>query len=278
MADSNKTIEYVAGKISVWAFTAWQLPAYTPWTNDDVVKTAIENDITFYRLLWVQNLKITTVQENPVSLVWDECDTWEMYNSLSWKTWLSAELIQAWDIEAKSIILWTNPLDITWASTPVVAEALGTWWTVWTPIRLKNENWDKTIIDLTAVWAIKAWGSNLVRWTDFNDYVNDWVTYIVPVTAQTLAITADYSYTPLTAQYQWLLNDTSTLPYLIVKIEWCVDVNWKVDTHYIVKSKIDSDWVNSFVNPANAWEVPLPTIEIANVLWWYWLAEHTRDV
>jgi len=90
-----------------------------------------------------------------------------------------------------SSVAW-NPVVVTW-------ESHGTGWVVWTPFKLNNKNGDNTIV---ASITIKAGWSALVLNTDYRTYVWDWVngelwyTYIVPLTAQTLAITADYTYTP----------------------------------------------------------------------------------
>ena len=119
------------------------------------------------------------------------------------------------------VTLISNYSSVSIADAPVavVAEALGTGWTVGTPIKLANTNGDKTMIDLTTAGAIKAWGGNLLRGTDFNDYVDDsGFTYVVPVTAQALAITADYTYTPNLSDVSYLNMITQELPNLAIKI------------------------------------------------------------
>lgn len=85
------------------------------------------------------------------------------------------------------------------SSTPVTAEAHGTGWTVASPIKLLNKNGANTIVSSIVV---KAGGSAITLNTDYKTYVGDGTngelgaTYIVPLTAQTLAITVNYSYTP----------------------------------------------------------------------------------
>ena len=84
-------------------------------------------------------------------------------------------------------------------STPVTGEAHGTGWTVALPIKLTNKNGDNTIVGSIVV---KAGGSTITLNTDYKTYVGDGsngelgATYIVPLTAQTLAITVDYAYVP----------------------------------------------------------------------------------
>lgn len=87
------------------------------------------------------------------------------------------------------------------AGTPVAVtnEAHGVGWVIGTPIKLNNKNGDNSVV---ASISIKAWASTLVLNTDYRVYVadgNNWekgFTYIIPLTTQTLAITANYTYTP----------------------------------------------------------------------------------
>lgn len=87
------------------------------------------------------------------------------------------------------------------AATPVtvVAEAHGTGWTVGKPIACTYKNGDNTIVGTIVV---KQGSTTLSAGTDYNTYVGDGTngtlgyTYIVPVTAQTTAITFGYVYTP----------------------------------------------------------------------------------
>jgi len=84
------------------------------------------------------------------------------------------------------------PVNITW-------EALGTWWIVWSPIKLANKN--GAYSEVSSV-IINSDGSPLISGTDYSIYLSDgsngekWYTYIVPKTAQTWVLVASYSYTP----------------------------------------------------------------------------------
>lgn len=95
---------------------------------------------------------------------------------------------------------WVGQLeDVVWVLTNVTNEAHGVGWVVGKPFKLLQKNGDNTLVTIA---TIKANTTTLVAGTDYNTYVGDgdngekWYTYIVPLTAQTLAITANYSYTP----------------------------------------------------------------------------------
>lgn len=87
------------------------------------------------------------------------------------------------------------------AASPVTvtSEAHGTGWTVGKPIKATYKNGANTIV--TSI-VVKQGSTTLSTGTDYNTYVGDGTngdagyTYIVPVTAQTNAITFGYSYTP----------------------------------------------------------------------------------
>lgn len=92
-----------------------------------------------------------------------------------------------------------NLSTVAGASTPLTNEAKGTGWVIGTPIKLNNKNGANTAV--TAI-VIKENAVTLVLNTDYRVYVangtngENGFTYIVPLTARTLAITADYTYVP----------------------------------------------------------------------------------
>lgn len=111
-----------------------------------------------------------------------------------------------------------NLTTIAGSATPVTGEAKGTGWTIGNPIRLNNKNGANTIV--TSI-VIKENGVTLVANTDYRTYVGDGTngtlgyTYIVPVSARTLAITADYSYTPnASKKLTFNASGTKTLKYM----------------------------------------------------------------
>lgn len=104
------------------------------------------------------------------------------------------------------------------SATPVTGEAKGTGWTQGTPIRLNNKNGANTIV--TAI-VVKENGVTLTLTTDYRTYVGNGTngelgyTYIVPVTARSLAITADYSYTPnASKKLVFAASGTKSLKYM----------------------------------------------------------------
>lgn len=105
-----------------------------------------------------------------------------------------------------------NLTSVAGSATPVTGEAKGTGWTQGTPIKLNNKNGANTVVSSIVV---KENGVTLVLNTDYRVYVGDGAngtlgyTYIVPVSARTLAITVDYSYTP-NASKKLTFNDSGT--------------------------------------------------------------------
>ena len=85
------------------------------------------------------------------------------------------------------------------APVTITNEALGTGWVVGKPIKLAHKNGANTIVGSI---VIKAGGSALALTTNYVTYVGDGsngelgATYIVPVTANALVLTADYEYIP----------------------------------------------------------------------------------
>lgn len=94
----------------------------------------------------------------------------------------------------------------------VTAEAHGTGWTIGQPIICNNKNGNNTIV--TSI-VVKNGATTLTAGTDYRTYVGDGsngtlgYTYIVPLTAQLLAITFGYSYTP-NASKKLTFNDSGT--------------------------------------------------------------------
>lgn len=129
------------------------------------------------------------------------------------------------------------------SATPVTAEAHGTGWVVGKPIKLLNKNGDNTIV---ASIVVKAGGSALLLTTNYVTYVGDGsngelgATYIVPVTANALAITVDYSYTP-NASKKLVFADSGTKTLKVMRIS-NTDENGKV-------LKIDIENATNFSAP-----------------------------
>lgn len=106
------------------------------------------------------------------------------------------------------------------SAVPVTGEAKGTGWVVGKPIKLNNKNGANTQV---ASIVIKANGTPLVLTTNYHVFVADGTngelgyTYITPVTANALVITADYSYTP-NASKKIVFNDMGTKTLKVMRI------------------------------------------------------------
>jgi len=81
----------------------------------------------------------------------------------------------------------------------VTGEAHGVGWVVGEPFKLKNSNGDGTE---NGSVVMKENGTALVDGTDYEVYIHNGETFILPLTAQTGAITGDYTYTPLERKEQ----------------------------------------------------------------------------
>ena len=113
-----------------------------------------------------------------------------------------------------------NLTTVAGVATPVVGEAKGTGWVVGKPIKLNNKNGANTVV---ASIVVKANGTPLTLTTNYNVYVADGTngengyTYITPVTANALAITVDYSYTP-NASKKITFNDSGNKTLKFMRI------------------------------------------------------------
>ena len=117
-----------------------------------------------------------------------------------------AEIVELYlDNLAKIDWIW-DLTNTAWTPVTITDESYWEVWTAYLPIKLKNKNWDNSIITLTTV---KAWWST-VTWTSYTTYIWDWTnweiwaTYLVFKSIQTWEITMTYDYTP---------NTTKTLTY-----------------------------------------------------------------
>jgi hypothetical protein len=165
----------------------------------------------------------------------------------------------------------------------VTAEAKGTGWVIWKPIRLNYKNGANTI-----VWSIvvKANAVALTLTTNYTTYVADGTngdlgyTYIVPVTANALAITVDYTYTPFVSKkitYNDLIKLSSMYPLEFTN----TDANWKVFSIKIYKAYS----TNSLSLPFNGDNeidkniiIPLEFWAYADTSWNYFEINDEQDV
>jgi len=271
MAQNNDYTSYLAGKVYVAALPAW-IPTYTVWSNEVAIETYLESNAIFTRLFWVQGLEIVQDYSAQVaSIRWDECDYQETKYSKP-QININFDWLENLDLAWLAIATWNAKINVASSPVAVTAEAKGTGWTVWTPIRLNNKNGVNTIVSAIVV---KAWGSALTITTNYVTYVWNWTngdlwyTYIVPVTTNALVITVDYSYTPNASEYSWVKMSTSQLPQLVVKIVWCPDASALYNTHYLVNGSLTWTVTRWFVDLAVAWNPVASPISFASNSWGY---------
>lgn len=149
-------------------------------------------------------------------------DTGTVFKGFTPKTNFEFEFLE--NADASILAKLFNGTVTTTAGTPVsvTAEAHGTGWTIGKPFALNNKNGDNTIVSSITV---KANTTTLAAGTDYNTYVGDGTngtkgyTYIVPITDQTLAITANYTYTPAVLSQTTLSMSFQEAARLQIKIE-----------------------------------------------------------
>ena len=123
--------------------------------------------------------------------------------------------------DVMKLLLGGTDADIAGTPVSVTTEALGTGWTIGQPIKLANKMGDNTTV--TSI-VIDADGSPLTVTTDYTSYVGDGIngelgyTYIVPVTAQTGVLDADYDYTPNASESLALAISFTESPRLVVRL------------------------------------------------------------
>lgn len=81
----------------------------------------------------------------------------------------------------------------------ITNEDLWVWLQVWKPIKLKNRN--SNLAEVTGI-TIKNDGSNLEKWVDYEIFLLDGYTHILPKKLQTGKITADYTFTEIAKKLQ----------------------------------------------------------------------------
>jgi len=221
------------------------------WTNQDVVANAINSSYTFVNVWYAQDISFFHSLEEEKSVKADNCGKWEIYASatltprLEW-TWLEVD-----NVDNLAFMTGLNVQNVAWTPVAVTAEAHGTWWIVWVPFRLNNRNWDNTVV---ASIAVKENAIALILNTDYSVFVWDWsngdlwFTYITPLTAQTLAITVDYTFTPSVTQYLGYEVKAREIPYTLFKVISCPNENGEYNTYYFKKAKLNAEIQQALTN------------------------------
>lgn len=112
---------------------------------------------------------------------------------------------------------------VDWSVKQVTDELLSQGWVVWNSLRLKNKNSNST--EVTSL-VVKNDGSNLEKWTDYEVFILNGYTYILPKTLQTGKITADYSYTEIAKKIQVFKDVEKYLALNMFKFS-NIDEDWK---------------------------------------------------
>jgi len=177
---------------------------------------------------------------------------------------VSAEILE---IEDASFLYDIMPLSSTYTQTAGVAtavatEALGTGWTVGTPIKLLKKNGNNTVVSSIVIDADTV---ALTDGTDYDVYVGNGengklgFTYIVPLTAQSGVLDADYSYTPNASQGFTDILESAELPDLKVWIEG-EDETGKMRKHEISSANISSSILQKLQNVGGSGAIEGSTI------------------
>lgn len=175
---------------------------------------------------------------------------------------LTAEI---YEIDVANLLLVDGAGDVAnIADTPVnvAGEALGTGWTVGTPIKLANKNGNGTIV--TSI-VIDAAGSPLTAGTDYKAFLDsDGFTYILPLTVQAGVLDADYTYTPNESQKYTIKDVARLLTTHVVTFE-NTDENGKIFKITIPKGNSANNIVLGFVSDDAVDEaMTLPVEFVAN--------------
>lgn len=170
---------------------------------------------------------------------------------------IECTFLEVFDVSLMDIILCGTRTNVAGTPVAVTGEALGTGWTVGQPIKLANKNGANTQVASITVYE---GASPLVDGTNYDTYVatsadangDVGYTYIVPLTAATGAITADYTYTPNESASFNIVKESQQLPTLDVKIESETDSDGKQHTIIATDCTLSGDYVLELVDVAEA--------------------------
>jgi hypothetical protein len=267
MAATNaKALQTVPAIIEVAAYPAAGITnLLANNSNAQAVITDIETKIlSWSRLASVTDLAITrNVAEGMVEAETDDNAT--VFRGARPSVTVSGNWFEEGNLDSLQVLLGEAYTAVAASPVAVTNEAKGTGWTQGTPIRLNNKNGANTIVSSI---VIKENAVTLALNTDYRTYVGNGsngdlgFTYIVPVSARTLAITADYSYTPTATRYTGLDTTFREMPRLVSRITTLADSDGKIDVHYVVDAGSTGDVVKNLVDSVRAGEVKSTPFEI----------------
>lgn len=199
------------------------MPAYDP-TDLDGWRTAFDALFTSNDFGALSELAISYSQDNEEKIYSMNCSDNLFLNTADKKANISGVMLENVNVDVLATLLGADRQSLLGSLTAVVAEAKGTGWTIGSPIKVNNKNALNTAV---TPLVVKAGITTLVLNTDYTVYVGNGTngalgfTYIVPVTAQVLAITLDYSYTPASAEFMGIQTRTGAVPVTAYKIISC---------------------------------------------------------
>ncbi len=225
-------------------------------SNAVAVKSALDA-LTYVRIASVTDVKLMeNYGEKGVEIITDDNGT--IYKSVAPSVTIKGNWYEAGDVDAVKALVGKTVLNVAASPVTVTGEAKGTGWTIGTPIKLNYKDGDNTIVQSIVV---KVNGVTKALGTDYTTFVGDGTTgllgytYIVGITAQTLAVTVDYSYNPNASKYTGSTIQNTQLPNLVVRITSTDAVTSKVKTQYLVNSNFDGEIVSAFLDVARAGEI-----------------------
>lgn len=195
-------------------------------------------------------------------------DTGSVFKVVDTQATIEAELLENMWRDTLALLFTGTTSDVAWTPVVVTNEAHGTWWTVWIPFKLNNKNWANTQVTIT---TIKANSTTLADWTDYDTYVWDGTngdlgyTYIVPLTAQTLAITANYTYTPNASENITIAIDSVEVKSFEVKIT--ATSGGKVRTTNLSNAAFSSAYGMSYADIVEQWDITWATLTFTANKW-----------
>lgn len=188
-------------------------------------------------------------------------DTGSVFKVVDTQATIEAELLENMWRDTLALLFTGTTSDVAWTPVVVTNEAHWTGWTVWVPFKLNNKNWANTQVTIT---TIKAAAVTLVDWTDYDTYVWDGTngdlgfTYIIPLTAQTLAITANYTYTPNASENITIAIDSVEVKWFEVKIT--ATSNGKTRITRLTNAAFSSTYGMSYADIVEAWDITGSTL------------------
>lgn len=223
-------------------------------SNAAAVRADITSKCVFSRLASVVGLKMTVDMAADLKEIIAD-DTGTIYRASRPASTAAATWYESGNEDARAIVTGRSKVAVAGTLQSVTGESLGTGWTQGKPVKLANKNGANTVV--TSI-VIKENAVTLVLNTDYRVFVGDGLngtelgaTYITPVSARALALTADYQYTPNASAYSSIPSSVLSSPRLVVKIVTVADASGKTQEEYLVDASISGSIVDSFLDPAN---------------------------